>query len=131
MPYRGTTQEAMKKIILTDDDPGVQDAFRIVLERAGYSVQVFTNGNPLLEGAFDSPDLFILDKQLSGVDGLDVCRHLKSQPATLDVPIIMISATPHASAWALEAGADVFLEKPFRMKELLAAVSKCTEGTRV
>jgi DNA-binding response OmpR family regulator len=121
----------MKKIILTDDDPGVQDAFRIVLERAGYSVQVFTNGNPLLEGAFERPDLFILDKQLSGVDGLDVCRHLRSQPETVDVPIIMISATPHASTWALEAGADIFLEKPFRMKELLAAVAKCVEGERV
>lgn len=121
-------QEAMKKIVLTDDDPGVQDAFRIVLERAGYSVQVFTNGNPLLEGRFDTPDLFILDKQLSGVDGLDVCRHLKSQPATADVPVVMISATPQAEVWAREAGADAFLEKPFRMKELLATVQRCIEA---
>lgn len=118
-------QKAMKKIILTDDDPGVQDAFRIVLERAGYSVVVFTNGNPLLEGAFERPDLFILDKQLSGVDGLDVCRHLKAQPATADVPVLMISATPQAEAWAHDAGADAFLEKPFRMKELLATVQRC------
>jgi DNA-binding response OmpR family regulator len=124
-------QKAMKKIILTDDDPGVQDAFRIVLERAGYAVQVFANGNPLLEGAFERPDLIILDKQLSGVDGLDVCRHLKSQPETADVPVVMISATPQAEAWALEAGADAFLEKPFKMKDLLATVARCMEGTPV
>lgn len=118
-------QEFKKHIILTDDDPGVQDAFRTALERAGYTVTVFTNGSPLLDSAFDVPDVFLLDKQLSGVDGLDVCRHLKSQSATANVPVIMMSATQHVDALARQAGADAFLEKPFRMKEMLAIIERC------
>ncbi len=112
-----------KHIILTDDDPGVQDAFRTALERAGYHVTVFANGNSLLEGRFEVPDIFLLDKQLSGVDGLDICRHLKSTPATANIPVIMLSATPQIDRLAKSAGADGFLEKPFRMRQLTELIS--------
>ncbi len=117
-----------KHIILTDDDPGVQDAFRTALERAGYTVTVFANGAPLLEGRFETPDLFLLDKQLSGVDGLDICRHLKADARTAAVPIIMLSATPQIDRLAKAAGADGFLEKPFRLKQLMDAITHHLEA---
>ena len=117
-------QNGKKRIILTDDDPGVQDAFRICLERAGYEVEVFTNGTPLLEGTYQQPDLFLLDKQLSGVDGLDICRYLKNQRQTAHIPVIMLSASPQIDRLAKAAGADDFLEKPFRIKQLLEVVNR-------
>lgn len=114
--------ETKKRIIITDDDPGVQDAFRLILERAGYEVEIFSNGQPLLTGQFQRPDLIILDRQLSGVDGLDICRHLKGQAETRDIPVVMLSASPHIDRLARAAGADDFIEKPFKMRHLLDVV---------
>lgn len=116
--------ETKKRIIITDDDPAVQDAFRLILERAGYDVEIFANGQPLLSGDFVRPDLIILDRQLSGVDGLDICRHLKGEEDTRNIPVIMLSASPHIDRMARAAGADDFIEKPFRMRHLLDAVSR-------
>ena len=109
-------------IIIVEDDPGVQDAFQLIFERAGYETIILSSGNTILNGSFDIPDVFILDKQLSGVDGLDVCRFLKAQQRTRDIPVIIVSATPHVAKPAFAANADDFLEKPFKNKELLAIV---------
>ncbi len=113
-----------KKILVTDDDPGVQDIFRIILEKAGYDVVVHDNGNAILENNFESPNIFLLDKQLSGVDGLDICKYLKSKDETRHIPVIMISATPGLAPLAKNAGADDFLEKPFNLRDLLAIVAR-------
>lgn len=113
-----------KKILVTDDDPGVQDIFKIILEKAGYDVVVNDNGNAILENNFENPNIFLLDKQLSGVDGLDICKYLKSKDDTRHIPVIMISATPGLAPLAKNAGADDYLEKPFNLRELLAMVAR-------
>ena len=118
----------MKRIVVTDDDAGIQDVLKLILERAGYEVDVISNGNDILKNHFVLPDLFILDKQLSGIDGLDVCRHLKSQKKTAHIPILMISANPNINHLAREAGAEDFIEKPFEMKFLLNKVEKYIVG---
>src|SRR5687768_6158261 len=94
-------------------DPALQDVFRIILEREGYEVEILSNGQELLKNKINPPDLYILDKQLSGVDGLDICRHLKGQSKTREVPVIMISANPSIGHLAIDAGADDYIEKPF------------------
>jgi DNA-binding response OmpR family regulator len=114
----------MKKIIVVDDDPGILDCLDLILSRAGYAVTVYADAAPLLKGDFELPDIFILDKQLQDADGLDVCRFLKAQKKTSNIPVIMISANLHINPTAKEAGASGFLEKPFRMKELLIMVNK-------
>ncbi|MEO6914642.1 MAG: response regulator [Chitinophagaceae bacterium] len=114
----------MTSILFAEDDPAVQDAFRIMFERAGYIVTILANGQSILENDFEVPDIFILDKQLSGVDGLDICRHLKAQERTRHIPVIMLSASPLISRLAPTAGADDYLEKPFKMNDLFALVSK-------
>jgi len=116
--------QAKKTVLITDDDPGMQDAFTLIFERAGYEVNVVDSGDPLLDGTAIIPDVYILDKQLSGVDGLDVCRYLKEQPLTARVPVVMVSATPRLAVLAKEACADAFLEKPFDQYELLRIVAK-------
>jgi DNA-binding response OmpR family regulator len=107
----------MKKIIFADDDSAIQDVITLILD-SEYKVTVFTKGEPLLRNEFDIPDLFLLDRQLPGVDGLDICRFLKGQDATKNIPVIMITATPNISALARSAGADGIIEKPFLIQEL-------------
>lgn len=113
-----------KNIVVTDDDPGIRDIFKIIFETAGYDVQLITNGDDLLHNKFDIPDLFLLDKQLSGVDGIDICRYLKEQKTTSHLPVIMISANPHIDKLSEEAGADAYIEKPFEVKYLLEMVER-------
>jgi len=114
----------MKHIILADDDPAMRDVFQIIFQRSGYAVTIYTNGEVLMKNEFESPDLFILDKQLSGVDGFDVCRYLKSQELTKNIPVLITSASPYVAEAAIKAGADGFIEKPFKMKELINLVEK-------
>ena len=114
----------MKKIMIVDDDAAIQDAVCRHLEKAGYSVTVYPNGQLLLTDNFDIPDLLLLDKQLSGADGLDICRSLKHRKRTRLLPVIILSASPHVHQPALQAGADDFLEKPFRFKDLLSLLKR-------
>jgi CheY-like chemotaxis protein len=66
----------------------------------------------------------VLDRQLSGQDGLKVCKFLKSQNTTKHIPVIIVSATPGIGKMAKEAGADDFIEKPFQIKDLLGVVER-------
>lgn len=111
------------KIIIADDDPGVQDIFKIIFEKAGFHTTVFSSGEPIMKNDYELPDVFLLDKQLSGTDGLDICRHLKSNSKTKDIPVIMVSATPHLEKLSKQAGADDFVEKPFSMHDLVDKVN--------
>jgi DNA-binding response OmpR family regulator len=116
------TMTPKKKIIVTDDDAGIQEIFRLIFEKAGFETTVLSSGAPLLEDNFDLPDIFLLDKQLSGTDGLDLCRHLKANARTKDIPVIMVSATPDLRILSANAGADDYIEKPFMTKQLLDKV---------
>lgn len=113
-----------KKLFVTDDDPGIQDILRIIFEGAGYETTIFSNGGDLMASSTNYPDVYILDRQLSGMDGLDICRTLKKAERTKNIPIIIVSATPGLGLLAKKAGADDFMEKPFRKVELLELVAK-------
>ena len=112
----------MKKILVTEDDPGLQDIYQLILEKAGYEVMMYSNGNDILLNKFETPDLFLLDKQLSGADGLAICRFLKGQARTKQIPVNIISATVGIHKLVMEAGADAFIEKPFEKKYLLNTI---------
>jgi CheY-like chemotaxis protein len=107
----------MKKIIFADDDPTILDVINLIFE-GEYEVTTFSRGEALLANNFIVPDLFLLDKQLSGMDGLDICRFLKTQESTKNVPVIVISATPNIDELAKAAGADDVIGKPFPIKVL-------------
>jgi CheY-like chemotaxis protein len=70
------------------------------------------------------PDLLLLDIWMSGMDGKEICKHLKSQEVTKHIPIIMISANKDTQKIAFECGADDFIAKPFQMKNLLQKVAQ-------
>jgi DNA-binding response OmpR family regulator len=121
-------QKKKKRILVVDDDPGIQDIFSIIFEKAGFIIDIKKDGEDLLKNKFTLPDLFLIDKQLSGYSGLDVCRHLKSQNNTKNIPVIMISAAPNIGALSQEAGADSYIEKPFEVKDLLRLVNFYANG---
>ena len=113
-----------KKILVADDDPGIRDIFKIIFERAGYSIEIKDDAEDVLRNNFTIPDVFLIDKLLSGYDGLDICRYLKSNPLTSHIPVIMVSASPDIGVTAIKAGADDFVEKPFDLKYLLKVIER-------
>jgi DNA-binding response OmpR family regulator len=113
-----------RKILLADDDPGILDAISMMLEDAGYEVETSVDGAIVQDMREEVPDLLLLDIWMSGMDGREICKKLKSQKKTKHIPIIIISANRDTDRIAREAGADDFLAKPFEMDELLAKVAK-------
>ncbi|HMG81525.1 MAG TPA: response regulator [Ferruginibacter sp.] len=114
-----------KKIVIVDDDLGIQDIFRFILEREGYETTIYSGAKALFQNKTDKPNVYLLDKQLGGMeDGLDICRHLKSDITTKDVPVVMVSATPGIKDMAKQAGANDYIEKPFSKRELIAIIEK-------
>lgn len=122
-------KDTQKKILIADDDPGIQDIFKIIFEKAGYCIELKNNGDDLLKNKFNLPDIFLIDKQLSGTDGIDICRYLKKRKLTQNIPVIMVSAASDIARLSREAGADGYIEKPFEVKELLKMVKDYMEKT--
>lgn len=115
----------MKKILVVDDDQGIIEAFKAILESADYEVVTESDPARLSKTIKDtSPDLILLDVLLSGADGRDICRGLKSKKQTKNIPVIIVSAHPSAYKSVIEAGADDFLEKPFEMDVLFFKVEQ-------
>ncbi len=114
-----------KRILLVDDDEGILDAFKEMLESENYAVDTSCDGEVLLHlEDQELPNLIILDVLLSGRDGRILCRYLKDRPATQKIPIIMISAHPTAEQDMPFCGANDFLKKPFEMDNMLKKVAK-------
>jgi DNA-binding response OmpR family regulator len=116
----------VKKIFIADDDEAIVDATSMMLEMAGYEVRHTLNGTTVQADVMNKPDLVLLDIWMSGIDGRDICRGLKADPATFDIPVLMISASRDIMQSAMESGANDFLAKPFDMDELLAKVAELT-----
>jgi DNA-binding response OmpR family regulator len=112
------------KIMITDDDPEIVDMLTLMLEDAGYEVNVTVNGQTYNDVKENLPELVLLDVWMSGADGSEICLWLKKQQKTKHIPVIMISANKDVRNIALKAGADDFIAKPFEMNVLLKKVAK-------
>lgn len=113
--------------MVVDDDDGILEAFQLMLEAANYDVETSPNGDVLYKlNHHDTPDLIILDVLLSGKDGREICKHLKNDPDTKKIPIIMVSAHPNVDESIKKSGADDYLPKPFDMDDLLQKIEKLT-----
>lgn len=122
-------KQDMKSVILVDDDLSTLDVFKVMFERAGYAITVFNDPDPVLANKFEEPDVFIIDKQLRGVDGIDVCRFLKQRVPRRNTPVVIFSASTFVGRYAKDAGADAFIEKPFKTKDLFEIVERLTAIT--
>jgi two-component system, OmpR family, response regulator RegX3 len=109
-------------ILVVDDEQSYRDALRVALEREGFRVEVAVDGPDALE-RFDAtrPSLVLLDVMLPRISGVDVCREIRARS---QVPIIMVTARNAEidAVVGLEVGADDYVTKPFRLRELVARV---------
>jgi two-component system alkaline phosphatase synthesis response regulator PhoP len=113
------------QILVVDDEEDLLELVRYNLAREGYRVQGVTSGEDALKAVRrQAPDLIVLDWMLPAVDGLEVCRRLKGDPKTRDIPIVMLTAKGEESDMVagLERGADDYIAKPFSPRVLAARV---------
>ena len=124
----------MPKILVVDDEPDAVELIDFNFKAAGYEVVTAADGNEALKKARTTlPDLIVLDLMLPEVDGLEVCKILRRDPATAAIPIIMVTAKAAEidRVLGLELGADDYITKPFSPRELVSrvkAVIRRTEG---
>jgi DNA-binding response OmpR family regulator len=110
-----------QKILIVDDEPDTLTVLRVILEQADYDISTATNGREALESvASNPPELIILDQMMPEMDGLEALRRLKANPATKDIPVIILSAKDRTDdmikGW--ENGTDLYLVKPINGAEL-------------
>ncbi|HEY3293965.1 MAG TPA: response regulator transcription factor [bacterium] len=112
-------------ILIVDDEEDILEMIEYNLVKEGYGVTRAQTGEKALRKLKDEPpDLVVLDLMLPGIDGLDVCRQIKSHPETAHLPVIMLTAkgTEADIVTGLEIGADDYVIKPFSMRVLLARI---------
>lgn len=114
-----------KTVLVIDDEPELVKLLDYNLTRAGYTVLTARDGEKGLAAARQhAPDLVVLDVMMPGLDGWEVCKRLRAEPATATVPLLMLTAKAEEGdrVLGLELGADDYVTKPFGVNELLARV---------
>ena len=114
--------DTRRRVLLIEDDADIAEAISYQMEKVGLSVRVARTGEEGLEAVRKGIDLVLLDLNLPGMDGLEVCRMIRRQQTTAHVPIIIVSARADEvdRVLGLEMGADDYVVKPFSLKELAA-----------
>lgn len=127
-----------QRILVADDSEPIRTLMADVLPTMGYAVTLVGDGHTALEELQRSkPHLVLLDIEMPGLDGCEVCRQIKGHPKTRNIPVILVSGRSDTSDRAAGAGADSFLQKPFQFEDLLGQLHSLlgpravrTEGTR-
>jgi CheY-like chemotaxis protein/MinD-like ATPase involved in chromosome partitioning or flagellar assembly len=112
-----------KKVLIVDDSLDVVKMVGLMLQGQGYEILAAQSGaQALMKAQSDNPDVIILDVMMPGIDGYEVCRRLRADPATAHIPILMFTAksTLGDKVAGFEAGADDYLTKPIRPADLIA-----------
>lgn len=131
-PVLSSSLEALESssrgtILVADDDPGIRMLLRVLLSRHGFTVIDVENGLVALETARSAhPDLVLIDWMMPLMDGRETVIRLKNDPATRDIPIVMLTGQSQVDdkVAGLEAGAQDFLTKPFDNRELVARLEQ-------
>jgi len=129
---RAVEEARVRSIIIVEDDEDIADSIRYNLEREGFRVRVAVTGeeavNLILGGP---PSLILLDLNLPGMNGFEICRRLRAEPPTAKLPILMLTARADETdkVLGLNMGADDYITKPFSMRELVARVNAALRRT--
>lgn len=124
----------MTRIAVVEDDADLAFTVRLNLEREGYEVTAFDRGHEamaaLQRGGYE---FVVLDLNLPDLDGFTICRELRRDPTTANIPVLMLTAraSERDRVTGLELGADDYLTKPFSVRELLARIAAILRRTRV
>lgn len=123
-----------KKVLVVDDDRVIQQLLEVNLELEGYEVLTAGDGEQALVRVKEfSPDVVILDIMMPKLDGIEVCRRLKADPSTADLPVIFLSAKAQDldRRRGYELGVAAYLTKPFDPQELIETVERVLAGEQV
>lgn len=121
----------MPKILVIDDDNDLLDITQALLAKQGFVVETENNWDDALKRmeTFE-PQLILLDVFLNGIDGLDICKQLKTMPNTKHIPVLIFSAYPRvAESVIYEYGADDFIAKPFEVNDLITKMHSVLSQT--
>ena len=115
----------MKKVLICDDDEGIVDVMKIILENKGYKVKVCANESLIFKIiSKEKPDVLLLDLWMPHLSGEEITKRLKKNDATKSIKVIIISAHRFAAKIAKEIKADDYLLKPFDIYDLEKKVKK-------
>lgn len=122
-----------KKVLIVDDEVNIVISLEFLMEQAGYDIRVARNGQEAMEQvAVFRPDLILLDVMMPSINGFEVCRRIRQNPAWRNIKIIMLTAKGRQAevTKGLSLGADSYITKPFSTKELMAQVRQAlTDGS--
>jgi CheY-like chemotaxis protein len=120
------------KILVVEDEESLLKLESILFTSKGYDVTGVRDGNEALEALAESlPDLVVLDVMLPGIDGFQVCRAIKEDPATRHIPVVMLTAKKSSADLerGKSAGADAYITKPFKSVKVLEVIEGLIKGT--
>ena len=123
----------MTTVLVADDDADIRDLVAFKLEQAGFEVIAVEDGQTALDQARSrQPTLAVLDVSMPGLSGIDVCRMLRSEPATAGMLIIMLTARVQEQdvEGGFSAGADDYVTKPFSPRELVSRIQSLLSRAR-
>jgi CheY-like chemotaxis protein len=134
VPPRPARADDRRLVLVVDDEPEIRQLVQRALEKTGYAVETAADGAQALALAEAiHPDLVLLDAMLPKVHGFEACRRLKSAPTTRDIPVVMMTAIYRGWRFAQDArdayGAEDYIEKPFRLDDLLRRVAAAIDAT--
>ncbi|WEA00798.1 response regulator [Mucilaginibacter sp. SJ] len=114
----------MRRILAVDDDKDILEIIKYILEDSGYEVDTLTEGRNLFDRIKQhEPDLILLDIMLGNLDGRELCKTLKNQQETKNIPVILISAS-HNPGTLSQGSPDDFIAKPFDIDVLLNSINR-------
>lgn len=121
----------MGRVLLIEDEPNILEAIRFILSREGWRVDTHSNGATAVEAVQRRvPDILILDVMLPNRSGFDILRDLRGDPATADLPVLMLTARGQKADRDLadKFGANRYMSKPFSNAEVLSTVRELVQG---
>jgi DNA-binding response OmpR family regulator len=107
------------RVYIAEADKQLQRRLSDALKKKGFDVRVFDSGYPVVEMMDNWPDVFLIDIELPGINGLEICKWLKSHESSSNIPVILISGEPYFKILASSAHPDDYIEKPVSLRQVI------------
>jgi CheY-like chemotaxis protein len=117
---------SLRRVLVVDDDPLILEVLKTVLDLEEFDVVTAADGEAGLQSLRQQrPDVVVCDVMMPGIDGLEVCRRIKADPSTADLPVVLLTARDRAEDRVAgeDAGCDAYLTKPFSPLHLIDVIS--------
>lgn len=113
------------RIYIAEQDKLLQRDLKVILRKSGFDVSIFDSGYGIVSLMDNWPDIFLIEIELPGINGLEVCKWLKSQENTRDIPVIFISGQSYLKVLAASAHADDYIQKPLVYPLVISKIREC------